>query len=160
VRFFAIEAGGWSPPTAGSRVPAVESGRYRRQCRPSGSVSNYPDFDSSRRHSLRARDCRSTGSSACRDPREVVYPGEYAILEGESRLLDTIERAGGSPRSLPARGTLIRREAIRLEDREYERLKNVPGRHDRDEYEYFKLRSRRNPGRMVVDFHRLIAEAT
>ena len=91
---------------------------------------------------------------------EVAYPGEYAIVEGQSRLLDTIRRAGGvTPEAFLREATLIRREAIRLEDREFERLKNIPPADmTPDEYEYFKLRSRENPGRMVVDFHRLIAE--
>ncbi|MFH1144956.1 MAG: SLBB domain-containing protein [Candidatus Eisenbacteria bacterium] len=91
---------------------------------------------------------------------EVVYPGEYAITEGESRILETIKRAGGvTPEAFLSEATIIRREAIRLEDREFERLKTIPAADmTEDEYEYFKLRSRENPGRMVVDFHKLIVE--
>jgi polysaccharide export outer membrane protein len=91
---------------------------------------------------------------------EVTYPGNYTIIEGETRLSDIIRRAGGITKEAFLReATLIRREAIRLEDREFERLKAVPPADmTEDEYEYFKLRSRENRGLMVVDFHALLAE--
>lgn len=91
---------------------------------------------------------------------EVVYPGNYPIIEGEARLSDVLRRAGGVTREAFLReATLVRREAIRLEDREFERLKLVPPADmTEDEYEYFKLRSRENRGLMVVDFHALLVE--
>ncbi len=71
--------------------------------------------------------------------------------------METITRAGGiTPEAFLREATLVRTEAIRLEDKEFERLKSVPPADmTGDEYEYFKLRSRENPGLMVVDFHRL-----
>jgi protein involved in polysaccharide export with SLBB domain len=89
---------------------------------------------------------------------EVVYPGNYAIIEGETRISDVIRRAGGiTPEAFLREATIVRRDAIRLEDKEFERLKTVPAVDmTEDEYEYFKLRSRENRGLMVVDFHALI----
>jgi polysaccharide export outer membrane protein len=164
VRFFALEGGGLVPADPqGAEFLPVESGRFtvanvgpQRE-----SLSNYPDFELQPDDILFVRAIPEYRVKRLVEIRgEVVYPGEYAIMEGESRLLDTIERAGGvTSEAFLREGTLIRREAIRLEDREYERLKNVPAADmTEDEYEYFKLRSRENPGRMVVDFHRLIAE--
>jgi protein involved in polysaccharide export with SLBB domain len=89
---------------------------------------------------------------------EVVYPGNYAIIEGETRISDVIRRAGGITREAFLReATIVRREAIRLEDKEFERLRTVPAVDmTEDEYEYFKLRSRENRGLMVVDFHAIV----
>jgi polysaccharide biosynthesis/export protein len=91
---------------------------------------------------------------------EVVYPGNYAIIEGETRISDVIRRAGGiTPEAFPREASIVRREAIRLEDKEFERLKTVPAADmTEDEYEYFKLRSRENRGLMVVDFHALLID--
>jgi protein involved in polysaccharide export with SLBB domain len=91
---------------------------------------------------------------------EVIYPGQYPINEGETRISDIIRRAGGvTDEAFLKEATLVRREAIRLEDKEFERLKTVPPADmTRDEYEYFKLRSRENRGLMVVDFHELLVE--
>ncbi|MCK4304912.1 MAG: SLBB domain-containing protein [Candidatus Eisenbacteria sp.] len=91
---------------------------------------------------------------------EVVYPGFYAITEGETRLSDVITRAGGiTPEAFLIEATLIRSEAIHLEDKEFERLKKIPPADmTEDEYEYFKLRSRENRGLMVVDFSELLVE--
>lgn len=91
---------------------------------------------------------------------EVIYPGQYPINEGETRISDVIRRAGGvTDEAFLKEATLVRREAIRLEDKEFERLKTVPPADmTSDEYEYFKLRSRENRGLMVVDFHALLLE--
>lgn len=91
---------------------------------------------------------------------EVVYPGKYPINEGETRLSDVIRRAGGvTDEAFLREATLIRREAVRLEDKEFERLKKIPAADmTEDEYEYFKLRSRENRGLMIVDFHALLEE--
>lgn len=91
---------------------------------------------------------------------EVVYPGLYVINEGQETLRDVIERAGGfTPESSLRAATLTRSVAADTLDREFERLKlmDVADMSD-DEYEYFKLRSRERPGRVVVDFGKLFIE--
>jgi protein involved in polysaccharide export with SLBB domain len=91
---------------------------------------------------------------------EVVYPGFYPIVEGETRLSDVVSWAGGlTPEAFLQESQLIRRESLRQEDREFERLRNIPVADMKpDEYEYFKVRSRETPGLMVVDFHELFVE--
>lgn len=91
---------------------------------------------------------------------EVVYPGLYPIVEGETRLSDVVAWAGGlTPEAFLQESQLIRRESLRQEDREFERLRNIPVADMKpDEYEYFKVRSRETPGLMVVDFHELFVD--
>jgi len=163
-RFFAIAGGGLVPaqPSAAEFCPA-ETGRCRLQeTNAAGQhIADYPDFDLQPDDIIFVRSVPEYRVKRLVEIRgEVVYPGQYAIEEGESRLLDTIRRAGGvTPEAFLREATLVRREAIRLEDREFERLKMIPAADmTEDEYEYFKLRSRENPGRMVVDFHRLLVE--
>ncbi len=162
VRFFAIAGGDLVPAdsAATAYLPPL-AGRFDlSEVGPQFGLSpSYPDFDLQPDDIIFVRAIPEYRVKRLVEIRgEVVYPGEYAIVEGESRLLDTIQRAGGvTPEAFLTEATLIRREAIRLEDREYERLKSIPPADmTEDEYEYFKLRSRENPGRMVVDFHRLI----
>ena len=85
---------------------------------------------------------------------EVRYPGRYPVHEGVTRLSDVVNWAGGLTEDASlVEARLVRREAIGLEDLEYERLKNIPVADMReDEYNYFKMKSRANPGQMVVDF--------
>lgn len=88
---------------------------------------------------------------------EVQYPGSFAIIEGETRLSEIIRRAGGFTEDafLPE-ATIIRRQTIPLQDKEYERLKGLPpSEMTQDEYDYFKMKSREEKGLMVVDFTRL-----
>ncbi|MEZ4653874.1 MAG: SLBB domain-containing protein [Candidatus Eisenbacteria bacterium] len=91
---------------------------------------------------------------------EVEYPGSYPIVEGETRITEVIAWAGGfTPEAFLQESQLIRRESLRLEDREFERLRNIPVADMKpDEYEYFKVRSRETPGLMVVDFHQLFIQ--
>jgi len=85
---------------------------------------------------------------------EVRYPGVYVIDEGRETLAGVIERAGGfTPDASVHEATLTRAIGIIIVDPEFERLKQIDvGDMTRDEYEYFKLRSREHAGRVVVDF--------
>ena len=159
VRFFAVRNGDLlvARPQDEPYLPAVTG--YFTIEQGSGATSEFPDFE------LQSDDIvfvRSVPEYRVKRlvqlEGEVVYPGSYAIDEGETRILDVVARAGGvTEEAFLPEATLVRREAIRLEDREYERLKIVPPADmTEDEYEYFKLRSRENPGLMVVDFERLL----
>ena len=91
---------------------------------------------------------------------EVEHPGRYAISEDVTTLKDAVAMAGGlTPEAFLDEAKLIRQEAVRLEDREFERLKLIPPADmTESEYEYFKVRSRENPGQMVVRFKELLSE--
>ncbi len=88
---------------------------------------------------------------------EVLYPGPYVIDEGEETLAGVIARAGGftSEAAIHA-ATLTRTVGADTTDREFSRLKGIEvADMSRDEYEYFKLRSRERRGRVAVDFEGL-----
>jgi len=89
---------------------------------------------------------------------EVEFPGEYPIHEGQTRLSELLEWAGGvSDEVFLAESYVLRRPRTDEEDREFERLSKIPvGDMTTDEYEYFKVRSREQRGRMVVDFEDLL----
>jgi polysaccharide export outer membrane protein len=54
---------------------------------------------------------------------------------------------------------LVRTATRPLTDPEYERLSKIPvSEMTEDEYEYVKMRARATPGKMVVDFRRLLLE--
>ncbi len=91
---------------------------------------------------------------------EVLFPGVYAINENEMRLTDLVRQAGGftSEASL-IEARLIRRSSEDKNDPEFERLKKMqPSEMTEMEYDYFKLKSREQPGRMSVDFVRLFVQ--
>ncbi|MBM3287291.1 MAG: hypothetical protein FJY88_08085 [Candidatus Eisenbacteria bacterium] len=86
---------------------------------------------------------------------EVLYPGVYVIDEGEETLTELVERAGGFTEDADLYEATLTRESFRseAEDREFERLRLVPvADMTEDEYAYFKMRSRENKERVVVDF--------
>jgi protein involved in polysaccharide export with SLBB domain len=89
---------------------------------------------------------------------EVYYPGAYHIEEDQTTLSEIIAKAGG----FTTNASLAEAEMIRsynVVDPEFERLKNIPVADMTDsEYEYFRLRSRENPGRVACDFERLLAD--
>jgi protein involved in polysaccharide export with SLBB domain len=88
---------------------------------------------------------------------EVLYPGIYAIDEGETKVTDLVRMAGGftAPASLPE-AEIIRGYYTDVVDLEYERLKkmDVPDM-SKLEYEYFKTKSREKPGKISCDFVKL-----
>lgn len=160
IRFFAVAGGGLVPAHDQDRpfVPQ-QLGSFTVGGSLGEGAARYPDFE------LRPDDIifvRSVPEYRMKKlvevVGEVVYPGLYAITEGETRLSDVFRRAGGpTDEAFLREAQLVRREAVRLEDREFERLKSIPPADmSPDEYEYFKLRSRENPGVMVVDFHALL----
>ncbi len=87
---------------------------------------------------------------------EVLYPGEYSIVEDKSCLSGVIERAGGfTPEANLRDAEIIRKADEEILDPEYERLKLIPVADMTDmEYEYFKTKSREK-SIVVVDFHAL-----
>jgi protein involved in polysaccharide export with SLBB domain len=89
---------------------------------------------------------------------EVEFPGVYVIDEGEETLGKLISRAGGlTSEAAVQEATLTRSIGTETVDPEFERLKLIEvADMTRDEYEYFKLRSREHKGRVVVDFERLL----
>ena len=91
---------------------------------------------------------------------EVLYPGSYVIDEGRETLTGVIARAGGfAPAAAISEVTLTRSIGKETIDPEFERLKKIEvSDMTEDEYEYFKLRSREHPGRVVVDVGRLFLE--
>lgn len=93
---------------------------------------------------------------------EVLYPGPYVINEGSETLTQLIARAGGfRPLAAIHEATLTRTVSADSGDAEFERLKRIDvADMTRDEYEYFKLKSREQPGRVVVDFEALFREGS
>lgn len=89
---------------------------------------------------------------------EVAFPGSYGINEGDDRLLDVIERAGGLTQDASIRDAkLIRSAGVDEIDLEFERLKGVPVEEMTEtEYAYFKTKSRERRGTMVVNFEKLL----
>lgn len=89
---------------------------------------------------------------------EVYYPGAYHIEEDQTTLSEIMAKAGGfTPNASLAEAEMIR--SYNVVDPEFERLKNIPVADMTDsEYEYFRLRSRENPGRVACDFEKLLAD--
>lgn len=88
---------------------------------------------------------------------EFRFPGPYGINEGEDRLADVIERAGGfTDLASLGEAQLLRTRGVDPIDVEYERLKQIPVQDmSEKEYAYFKSKSRERKGLVVVDFERL-----
>ncbi|MBN2357157.1 SLBB domain-containing protein, partial [candidate division KSB1 bacterium] len=85
---------------------------------------------------------------------EVLYPGEYDIVEGMTFLTDIIERAGGFTANASLKNAhVIRQRQEDVDDPEYERLKkmNISDMTE-DEREYFKVKSRELVGGMGINF--------
>ncbi|UCB51995.1 MAG: SLBB domain-containing protein [Candidatus Zixiibacteriota bacterium] len=89
---------------------------------------------------------------------EVYYPGAYHIEEDKTTVSDIVAKAGGfTPHASLAEAEMIR--SYNVVDPEFERLKNIPVADMTDsEYEYFRLRSRENPGRVACDFEKLLGK--
>jgi protein involved in polysaccharide export with SLBB domain len=89
---------------------------------------------------------------------EVLYPGVYAIEEGKTKLTELINFAGGFTNDASlTEAEMIRSDNPQIIDLEYERLKKMSVADMKDyEYEYFKTKSREKPGRVSVDFIKLI----
>ena len=91
---------------------------------------------------------------------EVLYPGVYAIEENRTLLSEIIQSAGGftSNASL-AESEMIKKKIEEIKDSEFERLKKVPiAEMSKEEYKYFKTKSREKQGRVACDFERLFTD--
>jgi polysaccharide export outer membrane protein len=94
---------------------------------------------------------------------EFGYPMILPIVEGSTRVLNALRAAGGFTKLAAIReATLVRAGgAEQLQDLEFERLKRVPvADMSKDEYQYFKMKSRERTGRMQVDFVAVLANAS
>jgi len=163
VRFYALAGGDLIPARESDRahLPRIV-GRFGSEItRGPAEAGSYPDFELKPDDLIFVRAIPEYRIKRMVEiAGEVQYPGFYVINEGHDRILDVIQRAGGvTPEAFLLEARHVRREAITLEDREFERLKTIPAADmTDDEYEYFKLRSRENPGLMVVDFQKLLEE--
>ncbi len=92
---------------------------------------------------------------------EVRHPGVYPIKEGFTTLSQVIDEAGGFTKQASLElAEVIREGGEEEEDKEFERLKDIPvSEMTRTEYEYFKMRGRERKGRLSVDFEKLFAQA-
>ncbi|MCK5739147.1 SLBB domain-containing protein [bacterium] len=91
---------------------------------------------------------------------EVKYPGEYSIIEGETKLSEVIALAGGfNPQASLSEAKLIRTAMEDIVDPEFERLKLMRVEDmTLQERDYFKIKSRENVGIVAVDFFRLFIQ--
>ena len=85
---------------------------------------------------------------------EVLYPGFYALENGEVHLSEMIRRAGGFTREASLKNAYIQRRAQEdVLDPEFERLKKITVLEmTESERDYFKIKSRERVGGMGVDF--------
>lgn len=84
----------------------------------------------------------------------VRYPGVYKIKDGETKLSEVINDAGGFLQKASLKDAALYRITLSdTTDIEYERLKNLL-RKDMtdDEYDYLKAKSRQPKGKVVVNF--------
>jgi protein involved in polysaccharide export with SLBB domain len=90
---------------------------------------------------------------------EVLYPGEYGIIDGETTLREIIRQAGQfTPRASLENAMVIRTKFL-PEDKELDRLRKIPiADMTSIEQSYLKLRSRENLRLVSVDFVKLFDE--
>jgi len=91
---------------------------------------------------------------------EILYPGVYAIEEGKTKVTDLVKMAGGftTQASLPE-AEMIRGYYMDVVDLEYERLKKMEvADMSKQEYEYFKTKSREKQGKISCDFVKLFQD--
>lgn len=88
---------------------------------------------------------------------EVKFPGTYSIMEGETTLLDILEKCGGPTDKADLQNAYLqRRRSVDVIDPEFERLKLMLVEDMTDlEYEYFKTKSRELKGKCAIDFVKL-----
>ncbi len=92
---------------------------------------------------------------------EVVYPGSYVVDEEGSYLKDVLDQAGGLTESASlAQARVIRDvDAAQVNDPEMNRIMAIPPvSWDREEKQYFNMKSREKQGQMVVDFIELFGD--
>lgn len=84
----------------------------------------------------------------------VRFPGPYKIKEGDTKLSELINEAGGFlPKASLKSAYVMRENGTTSYDPEFERLRLLTRKDmNDDEYDYFKSRSRQRRGRVVIDF--------
>ena len=90
----------------------------------------------------------------------VRYPGWYKINKNATTLKNIIEESGGFlEEASMTEASLSRKMDVEETDPEYERLKLIPTENmTEDEYDYFKAKSRKHSGPVVVDFVKLFQQ--
>jgi protein involved in polysaccharide export with SLBB domain len=85
---------------------------------------------------------------------EVMYPGRYAVIPNVTRLTDVIKMTGGfTDQASLEDAVVIRVSEMKLEDKEFERLKRLPPSEMSDgELQYYRTKSREVKGVMSVSF--------
>jgi protein involved in polysaccharide export with SLBB domain len=84
---------------------------------------------------------------------EVLYPGEYGIIENETKLSDVIKEAGGFKTTASLIQAMVFRPKFQVKDNDFKRLMNeIPRDMDRIDRSYFEIKSRQNFIRVNCDF--------
>ncbi len=89
---------------------------------------------------------------------EVIFPGFYAITDDSTMLSQILKECGGFTKdALVSEAKLIRRREIVLEDKEYQRLKEMTrDQMTKLEYEYLVMKQNSSEvNEIVVDFYKL-----
>ncbi|TAL70667.1 MAG: hypothetical protein EPN82_01720 [Bacteroidetes bacterium] len=88
---------------------------------------------------------------------EVNYPGYYAINQGETRVSDILERAGGTTDNSSLESALmIRKAEIQKSDPQMERLYRTPySEMSENERRYFQAKIVEKKGMMAIDFEKI-----
>lgn len=91
---------------------------------------------------------------------QVIYPGSYPIVEDSTRITDVIRMAGGLTEDASlSEASMDRLGFESLQESEVERQLQISADKLGDvEKEYLKFRSTDNPGRVSVDFWKLLIE--
>jgi protein involved in polysaccharide export with SLBB domain len=91
---------------------------------------------------------------------EVVYPGAYPIIEDVTRLSEVIELAGGLTENASLSEARMERAGYEsIDEDEFERQLKLSAEELNDiEKEYLRAQSIGNPGRVSVDFQRLLVD--
>lgn len=91
---------------------------------------------------------------------EVVYPGAYPIIEDVTKLSEVIEMAGGLTENASLSEARMERAGYEsIEEGEFERQLKLSAEELNDiEREYLRAQSIGNPGRVSVDFKRLLVD--
>jgi polysaccharide biosynthesis/export protein len=158
VRFFVVDGGDILPAHAeDARLVPATLGRFTPPppAVPLGKTPSYLDFNLQPDDVVFVRQRPEARLRRFVEVQgEVKYPGNYPIDEGQTRLSDLIDWAGGlTVDASLLEAKLVRRTDINLEDPEFERLKKMSiSDMKEEEYRYFKMKSRQLPGQMVVNF--------
>ncbi|MCF7793475.1 MAG: SLBB domain-containing protein [Candidatus Cloacimonetes bacterium] len=88
---------------------------------------------------------------------EVEFPGEYLIVEGETTLLEVLEKCGIDEENADLENAFVQRPDVNIDiDPEFERLKTTPQQTMHYlEYAYFKNKTRQLKAKMSVDIQKL-----